>query len=116
MKGNQLGRSPKPSREIIATDEAAVAVEEMMVEKTESAICVLVVAKMMVSVKWMTWEKLSQVNKTIIKISRNRVLLKKLKTFWLVHQLVTVLRGQLPRLGQANAILINNNIMQLSWM
>ena len=115
MKGNQLGRSPKPSRGILATDVAAVAVGEMMAEKTDSIIYVLVVAKVMVSVKWITWKKLSQVNKTIIK-SRNTVLVKKLKTFWLVHHLVTALRSQLPRLGQADAILINNNVAILEVM
>ena len=106
MKGNQLGRALKPSREILATDEAAVAVEEMMVGKTGSVISVLVVAKMMFSVKWMTWEKLSQLNKTITKCTK-RVLLKKLKTLWLVHHLVMALRSQLPRLVQSDFVLIN---------
>jgi len=72
MKGNQLRRSPKQSREVPATTIAAVAVE-MMVKMTESVICLLVVVKVMVSVKWKTWEKLKKVDKTIIK-SRNRVL------------------------------------------
>ena len=75
MKGNQLGRPLEPRREVLAADIAAVAVEEMMVEKTESAICLLVVAKMIVSVKWRTWEKLNQENRMIIR-SRNRVVLK----------------------------------------
>ena len=75
MEGNQLGRFPKPSREEPTTTAAAVVVEGTMVEKTGSVIFLLVVAKVMVSVKWMTWKKLSQVNKTIMK-RRNRVLLK----------------------------------------
>lgn len=109
MEENKLGRSPKPSREVPTTAAAAVAVEGMMAGKTESVMYLLVAAKVMVSVMWMTWKK---VNKRVIK-RRNTVFLKQLTAFLSVNSLVTALtvRSQVARLVQAYSMLIFANVL-----